>query len=449
MGGPFIYQRALMPGESIVRRQAVKRVLSSLANSNSIAIIALPLAGKSSLLHFFNDINSLQAVYGNVFDKTLFRYMNKKTLAHVAKPADFWLQALLPFTPEVTTSSTANLRANGHPVTPERSHIVTELYQQAQRNHFERLALEHLFEAMHGVGQNLVLLIDDFDELIQIPGLQTAAFYAQLRSLATRYRSLSLVVTSCQNLTDLNRLTQQLHSSGSPPFNFLTEYYLASLSDRGISTLLAKGGTLFSDQDKRLIRELSGDHPYLAQVAAGMLWQAHQQGVEGEARYLMTCQTFNEIVTPYYERIWQMWSEPKQLIILLVTLMMTSVGETNSIMEQLLADLLARYKSDLTYLSHSKMVVHNSPTPSGWAVTQLAFLFWLIAEWQRDDGLMDWFKRGTVYSLLNYSQRQQLQWVMERIIQMADGEQSWVETYARQIANQVLPYDFANGPMFI
>ncbi|GET43036.1 nSTAND1 domain-containing NTPase [Microseira wollei] len=126
-----------------------------------------------------------------------------------------------------------------------------------------------------------VLCLDDFEALFRYPKHFNDGFFDNLRFLINS-NILRLVVASHRKLDFYQRrykLTSSFLNGFEQvlPLGELTEeeaWELVSLPER----MGAKAA--LSTEEQHLAREWGGGHPFLLQLAASLLWEAHQQGLD-------------------------------------------------------------------------------------------------------------------------------------------------------------------------
>ena len=141
--------------------------------------------------------------------------------------------------------------------------------------------VKRLFETVDLAGWCVVLVIDEFNVLVNHPNFD-AEFFGTLRSLAIRTNALAVITASRVPVAEMNRRSLELNPHGSPFFNNFAEVRLVPLSPPEcralIDTTLTSTEIRFSDADYALIYALSGRHPYLVQVAASALFDIEADG---------------------------------------------------------------------------------------------------------------------------------------------------------------------------
>jgi len=85
--------------------------------------------------------------------------------------------------------------------------------------------------------------------------------------------------------------------------------FLGPLPNAEIDKLLVQSDTDFSDDDRRFIKEITGEHPYLLQVAASALWEFYKNGDENDPskRQHQVKQDFYDRTKTTLNDIWQSW----------------------------------------------------------------------------------------------------------------------------------------------
>ena len=239
---PFIYGRPLRHDEFIGRRRELRRVVGRAKTQQNTVLVGAPHSGKTSFLyHLEGDL--AKPYWGDNHDQIVFRQLDGQSLLGLQTQAAFW-KYVLDWPPLFKALD------NLYPV-----------YERVEENEFGTFMLELLFKALDERRHQLILLLDEFDTFLSHPVLNSTEFYGSLRSLSSRYPSLTLILASRLTLSDLNRETQEFAPHGSPYFNIFTEYELGPLAGRDFTSLLQPAG--FDTDQRRFVAELSGQQPYL------------------------------------------------------------------------------------------------------------------------------------------------------------------------------------------
>jgi len=288
---PFFYGNPVSPDKFIGRKAEVRRVAGRIVNGGqSSAITGTFRSGKTSILDYL--AKPEEPLYGT--DTLIFSYWDANTLSIECDQSQFWGYILEPLQKRIAEIPDSSLY---------------KAYQACQKNNFANL--EELIVQIGNMNWQLVLMIDEFDVLLDRPHLNNTEFFGGLRQLASRSRSaLVLVMTTNISLTELHKKTKPFTKSGSPYFNFLDEIVLGPLSDSEVEELLRQGDSYFSDDDRRFIKEITGEHPFLLQVAASALWESYKNGNVNDPikRQQQAKQDFyDRIKLITLNDIWQSW----------------------------------------------------------------------------------------------------------------------------------------------
>jgi hypothetical protein len=254
--------------------------------------------GKTSLLLYLQN----QALYdgSDMASHLHFCFLDARILAGCNVPS-FWRRALQPV---------QNL-----------SPSVEEACEAAERENFGNFALERVLKRMEDAGERLVLLLDEFDAILDIPTLHTIEFYGGLRSLASRFSSLSLIIAARQPAEELNRCTQEFNRTGSPYFNFVEEITLSPLSEKDVAELLNRAEGRFSREDRVFLMRVSGGHPCFLQMMASYLWDACEEyPADPKARRLWASEQGFHQARQIIVDTWRLWTPHQRMAFLLAAL---------------------------------------------------------------------------------------------------------------------------------
>ena len=424
---PFIYGRALTPDEFLGRQKLLRRVFGKLATGQSTAIIGDPHIGKTSLLKYIADADARRGFgVAGYFKNDLFCFLDAQTLHGIESQAQFWQQALKPL------SDRLSARPN---------HALATLYRTAEENEFGTFVLEQLLREFHRVGGRLILSFDEFDAFLNNPVLHKAEFYGGLRSLASRFPAFVLLIASRQQLDQLNQLTQEINPHGSPYFNVFTEYSVGVLTRQATEDLLIRAGSNFDQDDRNFVQDISGRHPYLAQTAAAMLWEVHEEGLRGKERYRETGHRLYHQSKKHFADTWRVWTNQKRKAVTAVALaQIPYLAEGRTFKVNQLTNDLYDYTPELETLKLSGLV--DKHKDGQWYVTQHAFLWWLADElWRNVRDEMDfrtWLQRNTMDGVLTRGEKQRMGQIAQNIRSWADrGAMTFIEAYAKQLTGGV------------
>jgi hypothetical protein len=296
MSNPFFHGNPAAHDRFIDRQREVRRVVGRIVNQGqSTAIVGEPRSGKTSLLSYLAAPELREALYGPDAGHLLFTYLDAQTLGARFTQARFWDYAL----------RSLHERA----VEPAPGSTLAQAYAVCQSNDFGAFVLERLLARTEQEGWRLVLMLDEFDVLLHHPTLNRAEFFGSLRSLASRSRgALALVIASRRPLGQLNRETQELSRTGSPFFNIFAEVVLGAWPEGAVDKFLAWAGERFTADDRRFLQAISGQAPYLLQVAASALWGVYEEeDRDQEGRWRRASQDLYDTAAPTLEETWRGW----------------------------------------------------------------------------------------------------------------------------------------------
>lgn len=295
MINPFEFGPAVRGEAFIGRQHEVRRTVEAILKGNSLAITAEPRTGKTSILYRLQE----NTLYGEMASFLHFIFLDAETLTDWDVQR-FWSTVLAPI---------------------KEMDEIRDLYFSASLENFGTFLLERLFMQLEESGHCLVILLDEFDLILDVPGLHKAEFYGSLRTLATRFKSLCLVLALRQPLEELNRRTQQYSRLGSPYFNFLSETSPSIFSKKEVATLLEQAGKKFTRNDRRFLAAITGGHPYFLQAAAYYLWEAYaeKQKDPSKRREWAGQQCFT-LASSVLKDTWRTWSPYQQMAFTLAIL---------------------------------------------------------------------------------------------------------------------------------
>ncbi|MGK7894721.1 MAG: AAA family ATPase [Xenococcus sp. (in: cyanobacteria)] len=367
----YVYGRNVNSKEFIGRQRELRRIFNRIITGQSVAIVGEPHIGKTSLLTYLIDSESRKSNIGGRLDNDFFSYLDTQTLNGVKTQAEFWSQALNTLKNTLQNQSDNSLS------------IVTERYELVQNNNFGTWVLEQLFEQLSQAGSRLILLLDEFDDFLTHPVLNSAEFYGGLRSLASRSPGFLLVLAARKNLDQLNQLTQEINPHGSPYFNVFTEIKLGAWPQEVLPELINKSYGYFNNQDEQYIYLVSGLHPYLAQMAAGTLFDIHQDGYIGAERYEKAARELYEQSKHHFADCWRSWTNESKKAITAVALNQIPrmvpnhdflVSELTKNLDDFMPELVTLEKDGLLELDEN----------GNWIIKQQAFIWWLTDELRRN-----------------------------------------------------------------
>ena len=262
MNNPFRVGTVVRAGDYIEPQNSVlASIAQHIFSGESIAITGEPRIGKTSLLTYLSSkriVDSLNSIYKE--RQLVFRLMDY----HLFQREDFtqkefWQYALTPVEDALDN--------------PDYSSVKSALSQWKMES--STFGLSNLFSEMSQHKICLVLCVDEFDDVLSHPVLGKGEFLGALRAMTTREPSLSMIISSRIDISELNERTNLNHRPGSPFFNHFIQLILGCFSNESARRLLNKAQSVFSDHDKTVILKMAGLHPYFLQIAASALWEEY------------------------------------------------------------------------------------------------------------------------------------------------------------------------------
>jgi hypothetical protein len=318
MTHPFHHGNPVTTPNFLGRKKALSRISQRIYSSQSIAIVSEPRTGKSSLLlHLTKPENHPDLHSGGQQPRRFFSFLDTLAFDDQINQGVFWALAFAPLFSAL--------------IQPHPQSTLADLYQNCRSNNFNHHSLSLLFNELANKGYYLILLLDEFDVLLNFPGLCSSGFLGSLRSLASINPALSLVIASRQSISQLNSLTQQLNSTGSPFFNIFEECVLSPFTEEEAELLLSRANGRFSPADKAFIIHAAGTQPYLLQVIAAELWSLYEDGdvTDPDERRNLAAQVLQDTAAATLKNSWSAWSPQTRMAITVVAL--ASVHDKNQL----------------------------------------------------------------------------------------------------------------------
>lgn len=420
----FIYARPVTPEEFLGRDKEIRRFFSRLTTGQSIAIIGQPNIGKTSFLNYILDIIKRQNFCDKLFERDLFKYLDAQMLQDVDTPADFWEKALTPLNSKLQIDS-------------ECLDKLKSIYDFVKENKFGNFVLNQLFSELAKLKSRLILVLDEFDVFLSHPKLHSAEFYGGLRSLASCYRGLVLVIASRRNLQQLTEQTYTINPYGSPYFNVFSSLPLGAFSENEMTKLLDHVDDHFNKEDLHYIRKVSGKHPFLVQIAAAILWDIIEDGHSESDRYLIAGRELYKQTRSHFADTWHCWSNATRKAITAVALAQIprKLGR-HKLRGREFRENLIDYYQELEDLKTSGLV--EQIDKHEWSITQDAFLWWLTDELLhavRDESdFKTWLQNQKIDFLLTKSEQEKMGNAVKEVLSLAEkGVITLIEAFARGI----------------
>ncbi len=430
---PFIVGNPVPPERFINRRREVRRAVSLLLSGQSPAFTGEPRSGKTSLLHYLAASETRRDLYGEAGERMVFRYFDAQGWPEGFSRVAFWERALEPLLEAIREHAPSPL---------------LELHRQCHDEGYGTYGLERFLANLQASGWHLVLLLDEFDTLLQHPQLNNTEFYGGLRTLASRYgQALTLVIASRRPLSALNAETQRYARTGSPFFNFVVEIPLKPFSQRDGERILKQAGRRFKPNERAHIFRLAGGHPYLLQVAADALWNAYEEGLDPDARLRRVDEELLRVADLTLRDTWRNWTPAMRKAFAIVALDEAPLllNEREFDLGPLLKTLrnhprAVRQLKDKGFIAESHRPGWR--TRSGYEVTAEVMLWWLaeelIGELRREEDLRQLLEREEWLGLLKRGERDAFVKAVQGLRKLAyEGAQSFIKAAAEGLGKGI------------
>jgi len=347
------------------RTKALRRIVQRILTGQSVAIIGDPRIGKTTLLRYLMDPANSPALYGNKAGGLIFNILSTQAFHLGFTQADFWELALEPL---------ARRLEQEDPDSP-----LVKTYAICRSNNFGTFVLQQLLVKMQQAGLHLVLLVDEFDNLLDCPSLNRPEFYGGLRMLASFCnQSLTLVIANRLPLSELHEKTREYSRSGSPYFNFMDEIVIGPFSEKEADDYLTQSSSNFRASERHALYDLTGGHPDLLRVASITLNEAYLDGLRTNARLEKTSLEVIRAAANILNDAWDLWPSEAQKALCVITLCEAPqmLGHHKFRLEALIHSL-KDYQTELRFLQERGYIVMNDTFLSGYCVTGKVILVWM------------------------------------------------------------------------
>jgi hypothetical protein len=365
---PYIYGRPVRPKEFLGRSAELRTVFNRLRNGESTAVVGDPHIGKTSFLLKLADSETQIEYLGTNAGEMKFSSLDLHPIGIDYNVRTFWEEALY-----VLTESPVDVNT-------------TRLLEKAAASGYVRLDLERLFIHLGNSNQRLVLLLDEFERLLKHHNFRDAAFFAQLRSLATRTGGLSLVIASRISVAAMNLIGRGLLDTGSPFFNNVIEVRLRALSDEDIVLLLSRAGEAITISDKRFVCRLAGRNPFLLQAMCGTLLDT--DGIIN--RQARAAEAFYDRIAFHFDDLWQTMDDPTRTTAIILSLVEFGGRALGSDFSYGEIEKIDAFGPELRKLAERGLV---EQVGEGWQCDTNHLLLWRGERWSISAQVFTWWVR--------------------------------------------------------
>ncbi|MFZ5909780.1 MAG: hypothetical protein ACOYYU_07190 [Chloroflexota bacterium] len=276
------------------------------------------------------------------------------------------------------------------PLSRLHSQVIENALEKVYRNQFSRQALEALFLNLASRNAVLVLLLDEFERLLKHPNFKEPAFFALLRSLATRTGGLAVVLASRLGAKDLNEMGRGLLDTGSPFFNHFVDVSLPPFSVDEVALLLSKAVPPFSEEEQVFVRRVAGRNPYLLQAMAGVLYETPLSN----ARCEKAADTFyKRVALAYFDDLWGHMDDDARTISVILALQELGGRALGNHFNYGEIERVDRYGVELQKLAERGLAEQLEAKKSGWIWDGENLLAWRGQRWGLSCAAFSWWVR--------------------------------------------------------
>ena len=364
---PFIHGNPVEPEQLIGRDRELRRIVGRIITGQSTIITGSQRSGKTSMLQGLivkPNEKRAKTLYDDEVNQLIFSYLDAFKATEFDR-IQFWQSVLKPLKKRIIAQETD---------TP-----LSQAYHSCQDHQFKTDELEKLIAQINQAGRRLVLLIDEFDLLLDNSKL-TGEFFANLRALVVSPDSqaaLVLVITTSLSRSQLNNQVPK-SAFGSPYFNMMDEIVLGALPESKVDELLAQGKPYFTDDDCAFIKYIAGGHPYLLEIAASTLWESYEDGNENERQRMKDI--FYHDVKETLKNIWDSLNQESQstfISVALVHIEKLGIKLPKTVDIKNISETLSY--SSLIELEKYGFLIRDDEMRGGWRVYPSIFLLFIIS----------------------------------------------------------------------
>lgn len=306
LANPFIVGSPVPPTHFIGRKREVTTILGNLCGPGKgcSAIIGERRIGKTSLLHYLKNLGVTQD-WKELKSDYIFIYLDCLGISPFTA-AGFWQKVLHLLEPLGSTELQRQIKA------------------LKRKKRIPNVDIEQLFDEIAKVGKLVVLLLDEFDSVVDSTRPGSADFFSSLRPLFTRpLRGLALI-PACRN--PLHDLCPDILTPGSPFYNIFVFVYLGLFSrdeaDELIARALENTGIVFDEGDHEFVFGISKGYPYWLQLACSQLFDAYRrmeyenhhfgESIDRQQVRQYVEEKFIEQARPHFEELWKIYTQEER-----------------------------------------------------------------------------------------------------------------------------------------
>ncbi len=347
----------LATSEGFVNRVAeTQTIFERLLKGASTGVVGNPHIGKTSLLRWISEPDVV-AQHVPEPERYTFVDVDFQSFVPADDPADFW-----PYVVEEAIFVSPDVKSFFTPILESRA--------------FDARRLLSAFTRLGRRGRRVVLLIDEFDYLFNLPNFRTLEFMGPLRVITMKSGGLVLVTASRLSVAQLNQQAADYKDAvrGSDLFNYLEEVSLSCFASPDVQAWLAKH---FQNAETiKEIRLLAGHHPQLLQLAGEIYYGVEASSTNGARRETLRRRFIRKAETQFQD-VWDYLTPKAQVALVIFALDYLGgrvpSGERLSLEEA--GKYLTWYKREVNdMIRRGTLETGSSGRPS---IGSLAFLHWI------------------------------------------------------------------------
>ena len=379
MNNPFLPTFSINLNELQSRKRIVEEVVRNIILSTATYLYGEPRTGKSSLMKYIADKQNRGSLFGEIGNSLVFSLINCQMVPNDFSNAKFWQLAVEPLIEILKSSESASF-----------SEILTTIFQEKEFNPFK---LQEIFSGISRTGKKFVLILDEFDSIINHPNLGNDEFLGILRGFALG--EIIVIVVSRLAPNELQFRVHEEHEEryGSPFFNPYMQIRVGVLSSKDVATLLNLGNSRFSNKDREYIVNLAGEHPHILKITASAVWNSFDTIRDGYERYEKVGHYVLQAVKLHYDDLWSYWDSATRKAAIAITLItIPNILDRHDFKLQNIRKELLNLTPEVRYLINSGLI--RTKNYKEYEITQQVFVWWLAEQLIRmvrnEQEIKDW-----------------------------------------------------------
>jgi tRNA A-37 threonylcarbamoyl transferase component Bud32 len=394
---PFIDSGPVPPPYFIGRTQEVAQILSQFANPahSCTAISGDPRVGKTSLLHYLLRMPQVRQEWGLTPNRFHFLYLDCHNIVPFSEGA-FWRHVLRELEPYVSDHEI--LKTN-----------LQDLLTQTNPDSFD---LKSFFDKIARADRLIILMLDEFEWVVENLDSDIPTLLYNLRSLITRpERGLVLLIAT---RTPLEQLCSSFNFRGSPFPNCFIHIIIPPFHENVVDELFSQYQVELTSEERAYLNQVAGRLPYMVQLTALIITQSRNK-FETETQHALIEANLEHKSGSYFQDLFNYSSKREQMI--LAFLALYPLGEylppTNHSKFKKPARLFERYERELISLKRRGLVLDQADGP---ILFSPIFTHWLLRKVIIDRGsemLVEWEPLYKNY--LSTSQKHNLKKLVDKL----------------------------------